>query len=136
MELFSSKIKSSSYIFRKWNFLALILGSFQYFFLSFFYIFSKESFSYISGIGNGKKLFVFQEVFFLAQKVIQKNSLKNFLYFGKWNFLTPRLKISFLGGTSKVPKTKIYTSLNLSEEIHRIKCQYNHDEKKMWKLLN
>ena len=65
---------------------------------------------------------------------MQKNSLKNFLYFGKWNFLTPRLKISFLGGTSKVPKTKIYTSLNLSEEIHRIKCQYNHDEKENVKI--
>ena len=51
------------------------------------YIFSKESFSYISDKVNPKKLLIF----FQAWKI--KNPLLNsFLYLGKWNFLTPSLK--------------------------------------------
>ena len=41
------------------------------------YILSRESFSYISGNGNPKKLLIFQEVTFRAQKM-KKNPLKKF----------------------------------------------------------
>ena len=116
MELSNSKIKKSSYIFRKWNFLALILRNFYIFSKeSFSYIWSKESFCYISGNGNLEKkssyfvkrkprknslyfrirnFLIFEEtetrktsyITFLARKI--KNPLwKNFLYFGKSNFI-------------------------------------------------
>ena len=51
-----------------------------------FLIFKEIELSYNSGNGNPKKLFIFQEVNLLAQKI------KSFLYFGKWNFLALGLK--------------------------------------------
>ena len=47
------------------------------------YIFSKESCSYISGNGNPKKLLIFQEVTFCAQKVKRKHSEKTCYISGK-----------------------------------------------------
>ena len=42
------------------------------------YILSRESFSYISGNGNPKKLVIFQEVTFRAQKMKKKTLSKCF----------------------------------------------------------
>ena len=42
------------------------------------YILSRESFSYISGNGNPKKLLIFQEVTFRAQKMKKKPLSKSF----------------------------------------------------------
>ena len=71
-----------------------------------FYIFSKESFSYISGNETFLYLWkwkpwknfrkqnylIFQEATFQALKMKKKTLLRTFLYFRKWNFLAPRLK--------------------------------------------
>ena len=85
--------KKSFCILRKLNFVALILRNLIILFLYFrkwkswkiSYIFSKESFSYISGKGNPKKFLMFQKVTFAAQKA--KSPLwKNFLPFRK-NFI-------------------------------------------------
>ena len=45
------------------------------------YIFSKESLSYISGNGNHKKKFIFQETELSVFKKRKKSSLKKFLIF-------------------------------------------------------
>ena len=46
---------------------------------------------------------LFQEETFRAQK-IKKTRRKMFIYFGKWNFLAPSLKNSYIsGGNFKVP---------------------------------
>ena len=45
------------------------------------YIFSKESFSYISGNGNHKKNFIFQETELSVLKKRKKCTLKKFLIF-------------------------------------------------------
>ena len=129
-----------SLYFRKWNFLTLRLNNFLYFlkrkpFLYFlkwdaaFFstcskihtekvelsnsnIFSKESFSYISGNKNPQKFFVFHKaelsyisgnrnpkkliIFKERTSRLEKNEkdlfLKCFLYFRKWNFLESSLK--------------------------------------------
>ena len=58
-----------------------------------YYIFWKESCSYISGNGNPKKLLTFQEL------------LKCFSYFQEWKFLAPNLKNFFIF-QKKLPKPK------------------------------
>ena len=55
------------------------------------YIFSKESFPYISGNESSEKISYNSESILKSSKN-KKNSLsKSFLYFGKWNFLVPIL---------------------------------------------
>ena len=76
--------KKSFYIFwyfEKWNFLAVILRNFLYFL--------KRMLSlYLENV-NPKKLLIFEEVTFWAQKI--KSPLwENFSYFAKWNFLAPK----------------------------------------------
>ena len=78
----------------KWNFLELMLS------LKISYIFSKESFSYISG--NGTFLYFMKRkpprnfLYFLKRKLFlyfaKWKSPKNSLYFRKWNFLAPKSK--------------------------------------------
>ena len=73
--------------FGKWNFLALRLKNSLYFL--------KKNFSGISGNGTFlKKLPIFQKGTFRVRKAKKKLG-KNFLYFGKWNFLVPSLKNSY-----------------------------------------
>ena len=57
------------------------------------FMFQGTELSYISGNGNPKKLFIFQEVTFQAQKIKIKPPIKNFLYFRKQSILAPSLKI-------------------------------------------
>ena len=76
--------KKSFYIFwyfEKWNFLAVILRNFLYFL--------KRMLSlYLENV-NPKKLLIFEEVTFWAQKI--KSPLwEKFSYFAKWNFLAPK----------------------------------------------
>ena len=72
-----------SYIYGRWNFLALILRNLLYFISkkSFLYILGngnpKTELSYISGNGNSKNLPIFQEVTFQTKKNKKKTSARN-----------------------------------------------------------
>ena len=77
--------------------------------------------SYI--LGNGTFLYFLKRVFFivwetklfsLKNKTFQQENfwaqkIKSFLYFAKWNFSAPSLKVSYVSGrTCKFWKSKIY----------------------------
>ena len=83
MELSSSKIKKFL-IFHEIEFSGPKLKKLYFLNKSFSYILENRTFlkktSYISGRN------------FLSSKNKKNQLRKNFLYFGKWNFLTPRLK--------------------------------------------
>ena len=60
------------------------------------YIFSKESFSYISGNGNHKKKLYFRKQNFLCSKNEKNVLLKSFLYFGEMELSNHKLKKLFI----------------------------------------
>ena len=102
-----SVLKKIPYISGKWNFLANIKKK--------SYILSNESFCYISGNRNRKKLLIFQEVTFLAQQwkkcllwLKSVYSVNIFVLFRKWNFLGTSLKklLIFPEGINPEKQTK------------------------------
>ena len=106
--IFFQKKKFFSY-FEKWNFLVPSLRKFLHF--------PKNSFSYILVIFSQEKafllfwemeLFIFQEETFQAQKLKKKtnHSEKNFLYFGKWNYLAQKNLIKLFYALNKTPLGK------------------------------
>ena len=71
---------------------------------------------FISGGRNPKRLLIFQELTFQAQKIINQ-LLKSFLHFKKWNFLATILK-NFLNKFLKPQKPKLLTFLQKNLRIN------------------
>ena len=108
-------MKKTSCIFGKWDFLALMLRNILYFLkkkLSLYFRKRKHrngTFSYFRN-KNPKKLFIFQEVTFLAQKTGKKKHSKQFLIIQKTELSSPELKklFTFQEEFSEPQKNKIY----------------------------